>query len=186
MSTYVIIICGIIVAVLYGITSYNSLIKARNKVKANMAQIDVVLKRRNDLIPNLVECVKGYIKYESETLEKVINSRNSALNAADLNNINDKLISQKSIDHELNNLLALAENYPDLKANTNFIELCNELSKSEDKISYARTFYNDAVYSYMNKCESFPSSIIAKVFNFKSYEMIKISEEEKDNIKVRF
>ena len=145
------IIVGIIVVlVLYVGMTYNSLTGLRNKVKTNWAQIDVVLKRRADLIPNLVETVKGYAKHEQETLDHVIKARNTYVSAS---LPEDQMKAAGELTQALNKLMMLSEAYPDLKANTNFIQLQNELRDTEDKITYARQFYNDSVYAYQNKIE---------------------------------
>lgn len=170
--------------VIYIISVYNKLVQSRNKVKDQWAQIDVQLKKRVDLIPNLVETVKGYAKHEKETLDSVINARNAFNNAS---NIEDEINADNQITGALNKLFALSEAYPDLKANTNFISLQADLKDIEEKISFARQFYNDTVLEYNNNIEMFPSNIIASMFNFKRAEFFKIEkEEEKEAPKVSF
>ena len=151
----ILIIVGIliVVLVLYVIVSYNALVREKNKVKTNWAQIDVVLKRRADLIPNLVETVKGYAKHEKETLDSVMQARNTYMNA--------------SIPSEQ-------------------MEAAGELTQAEDKISFARQFYNDSVYSYTNKLEMFPSSIIASLFHFERFDYFEINENDKEIPEVKF
>lgn len=170
-------ICG------YVYTAYNSLTRLRNKVKAQWAQIDVVLKRRADLIPNLVETVKGYASHERETLDDVIKARNTYVSATD---IDAQMKSSGDLTQALNKLLMLGEAYPDLKANTNFIQLQNELTETEDKISFARQFYNDSVYVYQNKIEMFPSNIIANIFKFKPMSFFETDETDKEVPEVKF
>ena len=178
------IIIGVVVLIaLYFISTYNGLVKLRNMVKDQWAQIDVVLKKRADLIPNLVETVKGYAKHESETLEKVINARNVYANAK---TDEEKVEASNELSKSLTHLFALAESYPELKANTNFEELQKELKDVEEKISYARSFYNDAVRLYNNKVETIPSNIIASLFGFKKEAFFEAAEEEKENVKVEF
>ncbi len=179
-----IIIAVIVVIILcYVISSYNQLVRLKNKVKTNWAQIDVVLKRRADLIPNLVESVKGYASHEKETLNQVIQARNTYMNSTTLSS---QVESSHELTQALSKLFMLAEAYPDLKANTNFIQLQNELKETEDKISFARHFYNDSVYSYQNKRETFPSSIIASLFHFQEMPFFEVQENDKETPKVQF
>ena len=178
----ILIIVGILI-VFWAISVYNKLIALRNRVKDQWAQIDVQLKRRFDLIPNLVETVKGYAKHEKETLEGVIEARNKAVTA---NSINEKVDAENQITGALNKLFALSEAYPELKANENFKSLQNELKEVEDKIAYSRQFYNDTAMSYNNIVAMFPSNIVANMFKFKSYDYFKIDEKERENVKVKF
>lgn len=178
-----IVIVVIVVIILWAISTYNALIKLRNKVEASWAQVDVVLKRRFDLIPNLVATVKGYAKHESETLTSVIQARNAYANAS---TIEDKIDSSNMLSNTLNHLFAISEAYPDLKANTNFLDLQNQLKETEDKIQYARQFYNDDVKAYKNKCEMFPSSIIATMKHFESKPFFKTEEASREAPKVQF
>jgi len=179
------IIVGVVVFLIlvYVISVYNSLVTLKNKVKDQYSQIDVELKRRFDLIPNLIETVKGYTKHEKETLEGVVNARNTYANAGDLG---DKLKADGELTQAISKLFALAESYPDLKANENFMDLQNELSEIEQKIVYARQFYNDSVLNLNNKIEMFPSNIIAKMFNFKEEQFFEATASEKENVKVKF
>ena len=164
-------------------TTYNSLVSLRNKVKDQWSQIDVLLKRRTDLIPNLVETVKGYAKHESETLENVIAARNKVVDAK---TTEEEIKADGELSRALGRLMAVAEAYPDLKANTNFLDLQANLKESEDKIQYARQFYNDAVLNYKNKLEVFPSNIVASLFNFKPEAFFEIDEASKEAPKVQF
>lgn len=178
------IIVGIIIIVMiYVISLYNGLVVLRNKVKTNWAQIDVVLKRRADLIPNLVETVKGYATHEKETLNQVVEARNAYVHAA---SVQEQIDSSQELSQVLSRLLMLAEAYPDLKANTNFIQLQTDLTETEDKISFARQFYNDSVYAYQNKREVFPSSLIAQLFGFKEMPFYQVEEESKEVPHIKF
>ncbi len=179
------IVIGIIVIVLalFIVGNYNKLVSLRNKVKDQWSQIDVQLKRRFDLIPNLVETVKGYAKHESETLENVIKARNS-FNAA--KTPEDEMKANGELSNAISKLFAVAESYPDLKANENFTKLQDELKETEDKISYARQFYNDNVLTYKNKIEMFPSNIIAGMFGFKPEPFFEANEQERENVQVKF
>lgn len=180
-----IIIIGVVVGLLliFIIGQYNVLVSLRNKVRNQWSQIDVLLKRRFDLIPNLVETVKGYAKHEQDTLEKVIEARNK-FNAA--STPEEEMEANNQITGALNKLFALAESYPELKANTNFMDLQGNLKDTEDKIAYARQFYNDAVMKYQNKIEMFPSNIVAGLFRFKPEKFFEANEAEKENVKVEF
>ena len=180
----IIIIIGILMLlVFYVIGVYNKLVNARNKVDNQFSQIDIQLKRRADLIPNLVETVKGYAKHEKGTLTAVIEARNMALNAG---TINEKIDANNQLTGALNKLFALSEAYPELKANTNFMSLQNDLKDTEDKITYARQFYNDTAMVFNNLVEMFPSNIVANMFGFKKYEFFKALEEEKETPQVKF
>ena len=175
-------ICLIIVIVITGILliDYNRFIKKNNKVKERQSQIDVLLNQRFDLIPNLVETVKGYAKHESGTLQEVVNLRSS------YNNHGFSIDETEKVDKKINNIMMLAESYPDLKANSQFLSLQDDLNNIEEKLNYARTSYNNAVTSYNNLVESVPSNIIAKIFSFKRKELFKIDEEKRNNVKVNF
>lgn len=179
----IVIIAIVVLLVLWYFKTYNSLISLRNRKDDQFSQIDVQLKRRSDLIPNLVETVKGYAKHESDTLENVIKARNSYVTAT---STEDKVKASGEITQALNKLFALSESYPDLKANTNFMSLQNDLKDTEDKISMARQFYNDTVLTYNNKVESIPSNIVANIAGFKKGEFFQIDESEKEAPKVKF
>lgn len=175
-------ICLIIVIIITGILliDYNRFVRKNNRVKERQSQIDVLLNQRFDLIPNIVETVKGYAKHESSTLEELVNLRSS------YNNKGFSIEETEKVDKKFNNIMMLAESYPDLKANTQFLSLQNSLNDIENKLNYARTSYNDAVTSYNNLVESVPSNIIAKMFSFKRKELFKIDEEKRNNVKVNF
>lgn len=183
MTILIVILVVLVLLVMYVIGTYNGLVNLRNKVKDGWAQIDVLLKRRNDLIPNLVETVKGYATHEKTTLDEVINARNKAVNAS---TPEEEMKAAGEVTQALGRLFALSESYPDLKANTNFLDLQNNLKDTEDKISYARQFYNDAVLVYKNKLEMFPSNVIANMFGFKPEAFFEAAEEEKEVPKVQF
>jgi LemA protein len=179
------IIIGIIVLLILGIIVwlYNGLIGARNKVQNAWSQIDVQLKRRADLIPNLVETVKGYAKHEKGVFEKVTEAR-SAIMSAD--SVKQSQEANDMLTGALKSLFAVAENYPDLKANQNFLDLQSQLSDTEDKIAYSRQFYNDTVLMYNNKCQMFPSNIIANIFHFIEAEFFETEEATRTVPKVEF
>ncbi len=179
----IVVLVILVLLVLYVIATYNKLVTLRNRVKDQWSQIDVQLKRRFDLIPNLVNTVKGYAKHESETLEAVIKARNTYVNAA---TPNEKMEANNELTSCLTKLFALSESYPDLKANTNFEKLQSELQDTENKIAIARQFYNDTVLTYNNKVEIIPSNIVASLFHFKTMEFFKALEEERQNVKVEF
>ena len=183
MEPLIITIIVLAIILLYVIVTRNSLVILKNRVEDQYSQIDIQLKRRFDLIPNLVETVKGYIKHEHNTLEDVVKARNSYLYAS---NPNEKIKYDNELNSALNNLMIVIENYPDLKANQSFLKLQSELAQTEDKIAYARQFYNDSVLKLNNKIELFPSNIVAKVFRFKKENFINISSDEKQNVKVKF
>ncbi|MCI8446384.1 MAG: LemA family protein [Bacilli bacterium] len=179
----IVIMVLIVLILLYVASTYNKLVHLRNLVKDQWAQIDVLLKRRADLIPNLVETVKGYAGHEKETLDAVITARNKAVSAT---TPEEEMKANGELTGALNRLFALTEAYPDLKANTNFLDLQNNLKETEDKIAYARQFYNDAVLKYKNKLEMFPSNLIAGMFNFKPESFFEATEAEKEVPKVQF
>ncbi|MEM0360288.1 MAG: LemA family protein [Candidatus Diapherotrites archaeon] len=173
-----------IIAAIFLIVVYNSLVAKKNRVKNAWSQIDVQLKKRADLVPNLVETVKGYAKHEKTTFEMVTKARTAYLNAG---TIDEKAKATNMLTGALKSLFAVAEAYPELKANKNFEMLQEELSGIEAKIAYARQFYNDAVMSYDNSLESFPSNIVAGIFGFKAEKQyFEIEETEKAVPKVAF
>ena len=183
----ILLIIVIVVAILFVIFTiihlYNNLVNLRNRVKNSYSQIEVQLKRRNDLIPNLVETVKGYTGHEKEVFENVTQARSNVMNAT---NIEEASTADNQLTGALKTLFAVAENYPELKANSNFQQLQSELTETEDKISYARQFYNDVVLKYNNACEQFPSSLFARMFGFKEAEFYKAPESETAVPEVKF
>src|SRR5574344_1770889 len=184
MPIWLWIVIGVVVLIiLLVIGVYNKLIVLKNRVKDQWAQIDTVLKRRFDLIPNLVETVKGYAKHESDTLENVVKARNTYVSATTKE---DQMKANGELTQAISKLFALSESYPELKANENFMSLQKELTDTEDKIQYARQFYNDTVLNYNNACEVFPTVIVANMFGFKQETFFKAEEQERQNVKVQF
>lgn len=179
----IIVVILVIFVIVTLIHMYNNLVGLRNRVKNSYAQIDVQLKRRNDLIPNLVETVKGYAGHEKGVLEEVTKARTGVMNASTPQEASE---ANNQLTDALKTLFAVAENYPDLKANSNFQQLQAELSDTEDKISYARQFYNDVVLKYNNACQQFPSSIIAKIFGFKEEVFFEAPAAERAVPEVKF
>ena len=184
MSIILIILIVIIIALIVTIVGlYNGLVTARNKVKNAWAQIDVQLNRRADLIPNLVETVKGYAGHEKTVFEDVTAARAGLMNANGVKEINE---ANNQLSETLKTLFAVAENYPELKANENFKELQAQLAETEDKIAYSRQFYNDTVLMYNNKCQTFPSNIVANLFGFKEADFFEAAGEARSVPKVEF
>ena len=170
--------------VIFVISTYNGLVASRNKVKNAWSQIDVQLQRRFDLIPNFVETVKGYMTHEQDTLTKVTELRSSWANAA---TVDEKAKLNNQLSDTLKTIMAISENYPDLKANQNFLDLQEELRNTENKISFSRQFYNDTVTMYNTKLEVFPSNIIAGWFKFTAESLFTAeSDEARKNVKVDF
>ncbi len=194
MSMLILLVLVVVLG-LYAVGVFNGLVGARNNYKNAFAQIDVQLKRRYDLIPNLVETVKGYMKHERETLEAVIQARNSAVSglAAAKANPGDPAAMQQLggaenvLTQTLGRLFALSESYPDLKANQNMMQLSEELTSTENRVAFARQAFNDAVMGYNNKREMFPGSVVANMFQFQPAELLKIESETKREVpKVQF
>ena len=179
------LILGIVIAilVLFVIFLYNSLIRLRNEVKNSWAQIDVQLKRRNDLIPNLVETVKGYMSHEKTVLENITKARSAFLSAQSMT---EKSKASNMLSQTLKSLFAVSENYPQLKANENFMQLQEELSGTESKIAYARQHFNDIVMEFNTKIETFPNSMFANMLSFGKEALFAATEEERKNVKVKF
>lgn len=180
---WIIAIIILVVIAAWVISTYNGLVQVRNKVKNAFAQIDAQLQRRFDLIPNLVETVKGYAGHEKEVLENVTASRSGYMNAT---SNEQKMEMNNQLTSTLKTLFAVSENYPELKANTNFMSLQEELSEIEEKIVYARQFYNDAVTIYNNKIQMFPGNIIAGIFGFKEEALFNVAEAARTAPKVQF
>ena len=179
------IVIGVIVVllILYVLVTYNSLVRLRTQVEEGFSTMDVYLKKRWDLIPNLVETVKGYAKHESETLEQVTKLRGASYDSMDTN---QKVDVNNQLTAGITKLLAVAENYPELKANENFKELTAQLSKIEDDIANSRKYYNGTVKQMNNKVQMFPSNIIAGMFGFKTSKMFEAAAAERENVKVQF
>ena len=176
-----IIIAIVVVLLLLVFTTYNSFVKLNNKVEEAFSTMDVYLKKRWDLIPNIVETVKGYAKHEKSTLEEMINLRNSSY---DKMNTNDKVEVNNKVSQGISKLMAIAEAYPDLKANENFKDLSNQLTRVEDDIANARKYYNGTVRIFNDKVQMFPSNIIASIFGYKTKKMFEANENERENVKV--
>lgn len=181
MGFFILIV--IVLLVLWVVAIYNGLIVLKNRAKEALSDIDVQLKRRYDLIPNLVETVKGYAAHERELFEKVTEARTRAMGA---NGMGEKAKAEDVLSGTLKSLFAVAENYPDLKASTNFLELQRELTDTEDKIQAARRFYNTNVRDLNTKIEVFPGNIIANMFGFKEMELFEAAGAEKEAVKVNF
>jgi len=175
MAGLIIVLVVIAVVVLFVISMYNSLIQLRNRVKNAWSQIDVQLKRRHDLIPNLIETVKGYMTHEREIMENITKYRSQAMDAK---SVGDKAQAEGLLSGALGQLRVQVENYPDLKANQNFLALQEELTSTENKISYSRQSYNDQVLFYNNKIQMFPSNVIAGMFKFNEEEFFQIEDEK--------
>lgn len=188
MTTVLWVVLGVIVVLIVAIIGmYNSLIRLKNRVEEAWSDIDVQLKRRYDLIPNLVETVKGYAKHEAGTLEKVTKARTDAMAAQKSGDTKKQAAAENMLSSTLKSIFALSENYPDLKANENFLELQRELSDTENKIQASRRFYNGNVRDFNTKLEVFPTNIMAGMLGFKSREYFEIEEaKEKENVKVKF
>jgi LemA protein len=181
------VVIGIVVVLLIiFVAIYNGLVRLRNQVKNAWAQIDVQLKRRHDLIPNLVETTKGYMKYERETLEAVTKARNIALQASSAG-AGERAKAEGELSSALSRLLAVVERYPDLKADQNFLALQEQLTSTENKIAFSRQFYNDSVLRYNNQTQMFPSNVVASMTGFKAGEFFEVTvAAEKEPVKVSF
>lgn len=195
MTTLIVILVLVVLLGLYLVTLYNGLVTLRNRFKNAFAQIDVQLKRRYDLIPNLVETAKGYLKHERETLEAVIQARNSAAtaekkvadNPADAGAVKGLMGAETALTGAMGKFFALAEAYPDLKANQNMMQLTEELSSTENKISFARQAYNDAVMQFNTAREKFPAVLFAPTLGFQPAQSFEIQDStERENISVKF
>ncbi len=185
-TTIIIVIVAFII--MYGIIAYNSFIRAKNRVQEAWADIDVQLKRRYDLIPNLIEAVKGYMDHEKETLQNVTQARTSAMNSGNTGDTQESVSAENVLSSTLRTLFAVAENYPDLKANANFLDLQRELADTENKIQAARRFYNANVRDFNTQVESFPSNVLASIFKFGKFSLYDLvaEPEERKNIEVKF
>jgi LemA protein len=185
LAVYIIIGVVVVLLIIF-LAIYNGLVRRRNQVKNSWAQIDVQLKRRYDLIPNLVETAKGYMKHERETLEAVTNARNLAQQLSSAG-AGERAKAEGELSSVLSRLLAVVENYPDLKANQNFLALQEELASTENKISFSRQFYNDSVLRYNNQTQMFPSNIVASMTGFKASEFFEVTlAAEREAPKVSF
>jgi LemA protein len=179
-----VVVALLVLAALYAVMLYNSLVAKRNQVRNAWAQIDVQLKRRHDLVPNLVETAKGYMKHEQQTLEAVIRARQIAVDAK---TVGEHSRAENQLTQTLRSLFAVAENYPDLKANQNMLQLQEELTSTENRIGFARQNYNDTVMRYNNRIEMFPSSVVAGFSGFKMAEYFEIEDAaERKPVAVKF
>ena len=178
-----ILLAIVVIVALYVIITYNGLVKLRNRIANAWAQIDVQLRRRYDLIPNLVETVKGYAKHEKQTFEAVTQARANAINAQ---GVAAQAQAENQITNALKSLFAVAEAYPDLKANQNFLNLQEELTGTEGRIAYARQFYNDSVLQLNTKVQSFPSNILANMFGFREHEYFEADDTSRGPVSVQF
>lgn len=184
MAIVVILIVLAIAVAIYAISSYNGLVSLRRETENAFGQIDVQLKRRYDLIPNLVETVKGYMKHEQETLTRVIEARNRAISAT---GVTDKAAAEVEVARSLNGIFALSESYPELRSSDNMLSLQEELKSTENKVAFARQYYNDVVTQYNARTEMFPSSIFANMGGFKTKELFEIeAPEQREAVKISF
>lgn len=178
------IIIGIVLLVVYFLSIYNTFVRMKNNANEGFSTMDVYMKKRYDLIPNLVETVKGYATHEKETLQKVVEARNIAVAS---NSEKEKIANDNALTGTLKTLFAVAESYPDLKANSNFQELMNSLNVVENDIASSRKYYNGVVNQYNIKIESFPSNVVASMFKFEKKPLYEVkNEEERENVKVKF
>lgn len=178
------ILIGIIALLIIIFASYyNRFVVLGNRIDNSLSQIDVQLKRRADLIPNLIETVKGYAKHEKDAIKAVTDARKALVGAK---GIEEKVKADRQLESALKTIFAIAEGYPDLKANTNFLELQRELTATEDKVAYSRQFYNDSILSYNNMCQQFPGNVFAGIYGKKSREYLQIAEAERKLVKVEF
>lgn len=186
MVIVIVIVAIVAVLAIWMVSMHNGLVQLKNQVEEAFSTMDVYLKKRYDLIPNLVETVKGYAKHESETLEKVVAARNTAMGTSPTD-LNAKIQNESALNNSLRSLFAVAEAYPDLKANSNFVNLQNQLQGVEEDIANARKYYNATVRNLNNKVEMFPLSLVAGMFNFTKQPYFEIeSAEERQNVKVEF
>ena len=183
MVAVIVVVVIVVVLVLAAMLFYNGLVRTRNRVDNAWSQIDVQLKRRYDLIPNLVETVKGYAGHEKDTLERVIQARNMAINAK---SVGEQAQAENMLSGALKSLFAVSEAYPDLKANQNFLQLQEELTSTEDRIAYARQFYNDSVQNYNTRIQTFPRNLIAGMFNFQPRQWFQAEQGAEEVPKVQF
>lgn len=182
MIEWIIIAILVIIAIIF-FAYFNRFAVLGNRIDNSLSQIDVQLKRRADLIPNLIETVKGYAKHEKDAIKAVTEARKALVSAQ---GIEKKVKADAQLEKALKTIFAIAEGYPDLKANTNFLELQRELSATEDKVAYARQFYNDSILAYNNLCKTFPGAFFASIYGKKAREYLKIAESEKKLPKVKF
>ena len=184
MTIGIVIGAIVLILIIWFIAAYNGFVRLKNAIEEAFSTMDVYLKKRYDLIPNLVETVKGYASHEKDTLERVIAARNAAASAR---TVEDKVQSENALAGTLKSLFALAESYPDLKANTNFMQLQGELQRMEDEIANSRKYYNAVVKEFNTKRETFPSTIVAGMFHFEKQPLFEVAAAaERENVKVQF
>lgn len=181
----IVVVVLVVVVVLGLVLAYNGLVKARNRIDNAASQIEVQQKRRYDLVPNLVETVKGYAAHERETLEAVTNARANALSAQQRGDVHEQARAEDALSGALKSLFAVAEAYPDLKANQSFLNLQEELTATEDRIAYARQFFNDSVLAYNNAIQTFPRNLLARAFRFEPREFFDAEPEAQDAPRVQ-
>ncbi len=179
---WVLIVLAVLVVIIFA-SYYNRFVVLGNRIDNSLSQIDVQLKRRADLIPNLIESVKGFAKHEKEAIKAVTEARKALVGAK---GIEQKVRADNQLESALKTIFAIAEGYPDLKANQNFLELQRELASTEDKVAYSRQFYNDSILAYNNLCQRFPANFFAGIYGKKSRQYLQIQPEEKKPIKVKF
>ncbi len=182
MELYIILIISAALLAILIIATYNSFVSLKNQSKNAFAQIDVQLKRRNDLIPNLVEAVKGYMKHEKSLFNEIAKARTQVMSAKSVEN---KAKASFELSNALKSFFAVAENYPKLKASENFLQLQEEISSTENRIAYSRQYYNDIITSYNIRIETFPQNLIAKAFGFKKMEQFSADESERANVNIK-
>ncbi len=182
LAIWIIVIVAVILIAIFA-SYYNRFTVLSNRIENSLGQINVQLKRRADLIPNLVETVKGYAKHETNAIKAVTEARKALVGAK---GVEDKVKANVKLESALKTIFAIAEGYPDLKANQNFLELQRELTATEDKVAYSRQFYNDSILAYNNKCKVFPGNMFAGLYGFKPKEYMQIAEAEKKPVKVSF
>lgn len=180
---WIVIIVIIALIAIYVFTTYNSFVKLNNKVEEAFSTMDVYLKKRWDLIPNIVESVKGYAKHEKDLFKEVVELRNGAY---DNMSSDEKIDVNNKLSQGINKIMAIAESYPDLKANENFKDLNNQLTKVEEDIANSRKYYNGTVRMFNDKVQMFPSNLVASVFGYKAKNMFEVSADERENVKVEF
>ncbi len=178
MLAALVLLILVVVVVGAAVGIYNGMVRARNEVKNSWSQIDVQLKRRHDLIPNLVETVKGYAAHERGALEAVVKARQQAINVSGGGNVEEQIKAENALSQTLRSLFAVAEAYPDLKANQNFLALQEELTSTENRIGFARQYYNDSAMKYKNRIETFPGNIFAGMFNFAQEKFFEVEAPE--------
>ena len=182
LAAWILIGLGIVIVLTF-FSYFNRFARLGNRIDNSLSQINVQLKRRADLIPNLVDTVKGFVKHEKAAIKAVTDARKALVGAK---GVEEKVKADKGLESALKTIFAIAEGYPDLKANTNFLELQRELTTTEDKVAYARQHYNDSILGYNNLCKTFPGVFFARIYGKKAREYLQIAEAEKKNVKVEF